>query len=532
MPSTRKLLLDAIATLDAGTPPDVCADALDEIFVSCSNDDGTSAAFDDEKCAGGVTPLMIACDKSIASALNYLRQQIQHVTTKEVFSAWGYVPDKSESGNCAAHHALAADFQIGLDVLEYYAFNATPHLSPDTSNLQRYMSLLKQPNENGDTPIMMACVYGHSDIIGHILKRSYHLSSTASNNSNSETIVKNTWQSLSELFGKRNEEGCSALNLACGHGHVDIVQLLILTHSVCEKQGTMELNISSSTGDVSEIKSKVRETAHKVMPLVTVTYDDVRRCQSTIDNLEYGLKMMKQNRVAATKQEEFQQQHTHALTCLEMMNGELHKIAAETANSLLTHHEGMQDQSHSTKKTKVKASTKKKKKKEHAKPKQQEKPHIDSSIIENAINSETTSDGWCVETKSNGDDNLVPSTSTSPFITLHDGRVISKSHTAEDVPCEDGSVDKSTHVTSAPKTLESILQSNPRYDGNAATTMESLCLDPSMLLLSAHGMAITMSPCQLDAIKTILTNQLSALKEAHKIQSRLLNNNNERGQYD
>ena len=379
------------------------------------------------------------------------------------------------------------------------------------------MALLEQPNVNGDTPIMMACVYGHSGILRHILKRSYHLASTANSNPYTDTIAKNTWQSVHELFEKRNKEGCSALILACGHGHVDIVRLLIRTHYIaCKKQGTIELNLLS-TDDIHETGDAV----HALMPLVTVTYKDVLRCQSTIDNLEVGLKMMKQKNVAMTKQEEFHQQHKKVLDCLGILNAELGRIAAETASSLLTQDEGSQDQSHSAKKPKVKPSTKKKKKKmQVAKPKQQENPDIDSSTTENTTQSERPRDGWRVDTNSN-----VPSTSTSPFITLQDGRVISKSQTPEDVPCEDDSVDKSIHVSPAPKTLESILQSNSRYCDSAATTMESLCLDPSMLLLSAHGMAMEMSPCQLDAIESILTNQLRASKEAQKIQSRLLNNN-------
>ena len=516
MPSTRQLLLDAIASLDAKSPPDVCGDALDEIFTSsCSAQEDS----ENESCGGGVTPLIIACDKSITSALNYLRQQIQNQSTKQQLAAWGSVTDRSsESGNCAVHHALAADFQIGLDVLEYYAFNSTSRL-PEKNNFQRFMALLEQPNQNGDTPIMMACVYGHSDLLRHILKRSYYLASTSGSNSDSETTVKNTWQSLNELFEKRNKDGCSALNLACGHGHVDIVQLLIRTHSVCENGGTMELNVSSSNGR-SGVESSEGDTVHKTMPLVTVTYNDVLRCQATIDKLELGLKMMKQKRVPTTKQTEFQLQHKHMLDCLGILNVELGRIATKTANSLLTQNEGTQDQS--TKTPKVKPSTKKKKKKKQgAKTKQQDKPDTcGPSRTEDSIQSERIRDDWCVETKSNAS-----STSSSPFITLQDGRVISKSQASEDVPFEDDSEDNLIRVNPAPKTLDSILQSNSRYDGDAATTMESLCLDPSMLLLSAHGMAMEMSPCQLDAIETILTNQLRASKEAQKIQSRLLNKN-------
>ncbi len=513
MPSTRKLLLGALASLDADAPPDVVRDALDEVFTSCSD----PGAFDDESCDGDITPLMIACDKSIASALNYLHDQIQSQSSTQEVSAWGSVTDKaSESGNCAAHHALAADFQIGLDVLEYYACNNSL-LSPDKNNFQRYMELLKQPNDNGDTPIMFACVYGNYNMLRHILERSFHLElSTANSNFDSEIIVKNAWDSLKDLFERRNKEGCSALNLACGHGHLDIVRLLICAHSiVCGRQGT--LNIVSSTGDISEIESSEREPVYELMPLVTVTYNDVLRCQSTIDNLERGLKMMKQKKVPLEKQTEFQQQHKNILDCLGILNGELGRIATDTAN-ILTQNEESQDQSAKKPQVKPSAKKKKKKKKQVAKPKQAESD-IDSSRSENVTKPERTRDGWGIETKNN-----VPSTSNSPFITLQDGRVISKSQAPDDIACDDDLVEKMVNAHPTPKTLESILQSNSRFDDNAATTMESLCLDPSMLLLSAHGMAMETSPCQLDAIEMILTKQLRASKEARKIQNRLLNN--------
>mmetsp|Transcript_36859 Transcript_36859/g.77320 ORF Transcript_36859/g.77320 Transcript_36859/m.77320 type:complete len:227 (+) Transcript_36859:201-881(+) len=131
---------------------------------------------------------------------------------------------------------------------------------------------------------------------------------------------------------------------------------------------------------------------------------------------------------------------------------------------------------------------------------------------------------------------------SSPFITLHDGSVVSKSQKPEYSPSIESnhsSLDDdilsskpiiSSGVVAKPKTLQSILESttsaiipsSPAVDGDMAAVMESLCLDPSMLLLSPHGMAMEMSPCQLDAIESILNHQLNATKEARKIQSRLL----------
>ena len=51
--------------------------------------------------------------------------------------------------------------------------------------------------------------------------------------------------------------------------------------------------------------------------------------------------------------------------------------------------------------------------------------------------------------------------------------------------------------------------------------MDSLCLDPTMLLLSSHGMALDLSPCQLEAVENILTMQMTAIQEAKTIQARI-----------
>ena len=516
MPSTRKILLDVVASFDADTPQDVCDAALDEIFTGSSF--ATNVILDCDSCDGGVTPLIIICDKSITSAVNFLRNQINHLSSREV-SVWGCVTDKStESGNCAAHHALAANFRTGLDLLESYLFS-TPHSSSHESSLQRYMSLLGQPNENGDTPIMMACCYGHFEILRHVLKRSFYLASTDRNGYDDELTVRNAWQSLYELFSKRNAEGCSALNLACGHGHVDIVRLLIHAHFVHENGDSMKV--------CDEFDSNESDTVHKLMPLITVTYnDDVKRCQSILDNLKVGLKMMKQKSIPKVKQEEFQKQYNNIMECFELLNNELDRIAAETASSLLIQDEGSQDQFHSTKKINGKTSKSKKKKKSKKSNRIQDNKSISQkkfNIVSEAKElTERTRDVWCVDTKSSSDTSLTRATVSSPFITLQDGRVISKSQTHEVVPCEDVAVETLMNTNSTPKTLESVLQSNSRYDDTTATIMESLCLDPSMLLLSAHGMAMKMSPCQLDTIERILTQQLRSCKEAQRIQSRLL----------
>ena len=118
-----------------------------------------------------------------------------------------------------------------------------------------------------------------------------------------------------------------------------------------------------------------------------------------------------------------------------------------------------------------------------------------------------------------------------PFITtLQDGTVISRnaeliSH-IETHDYDSSSLDDADKLNTNKevKSLERILQSTKtsNRDSDMTALMESLCLDPSMLLLSPHGMAI-MSPCQLDTIESVLKHQLNATKEAQRIQRKLLN---------
>lgn len=51
--------------------------------------------------------------------------------------------------------------------------------------------------------------------------------------------------------------------------------------------------------------------------------------------------------------------------------------------------------------------------------------------------------------------------------------------------------------------------------------MDALCLDVSMLLYTPHGMALNLSPSQLDAVHNILLKQMEAVQQARDIQNRM-----------
>lgn len=64
-----------------------------------------------------------------------------------------------------------------------------------------------------------------------------------------------------------------------------------------------------------------------------------------------------------------------------------------------------------------------------------------------------------------------------------------------------------------------------RFQGGVATevdaVMQALCLDIPMLLYTPHGMALDLSPSQLDAVQGILERQLRSVQEARAIQERM-----------
>ena len=56
-------------------------------------------------------------------------------------------------------------------------------------------------------------------------------------------------------------------------------------------------------------------------------------------------------------------------------------------------------------------------------------------------------------------------------------------------------------------------------ESSVDAVMQALCLDPSMLLYTPHGMALHLSPSQLDAVEGILQHQLEAVHRARQLQA-------------
>jgi hypothetical protein len=547
----RKAICDAIAS-NVTKSSDISSE-LDNIFGN----------FEDFSCdwsqdeSDNITPLMLACDKCCSEALIYLQTQLssgQYIHSqpmKNFIDAWGHPNDESSHGNRAAHHALAAGFSEGIDLLE--RIWCCLDTNDEGRRICRYLSLLSQTNHNRDTPLMMACVSDHGELVRILLERSVQLAvNTHPDDINAS--VNDTWQTLSDILNIRNGDECTALNLACGHGHYNIVKILVEPHN---------LQVTSNTDSILEVSlldyeskknsmDESNDTNCKVFtmePLVDVSFTDYDSCKRTLEQLDAKLKSKTQE-LSPAMINEFSIQQKKINDCIAAMESELNRIATRTANELL-----LLDNKQSGSTVKLTSSTteasktygslktkKKKKKQRRANRQTQTDKAFEDRVFDarvlngitkagllDGVNEETHKLGWEIVTNK-PEDNMEES-SPSPFITLQDGTVISRNaelishvhtHHDDDISSLDD-IDK-LNTNKEVKSLERILQSikTSNRDSDMAALMESLCLDPSMLLLSPHGMAI-MSPCQLDAIESILTHQLNATKEAQRIQRKLLN---------
>ena len=234
---------------------------------------------------------------------------------------------------------------------------------------------------------------------------------------------------------------------------------------------------------------------------------------------------MKQNQVDRVKEFEDQLQQVNA--CLSLLQCQLERLSIETANELaMDEQSAARNTNNNDHKPKGKGGKKKRNRKKKNQTHKTETGESKVKTTEAAIDKDTTKTTWATE----NNESIIEQTS-SPFTTLQDGTIISRTtqktdyvSVKDELSVLDDDVKSSSEAAANPKSLENILQSTSQAsNGDDITSiMESLCLDPTMLLLSPHGMAIDCSPCQLEAMQSILSNQLKAVKEAQQIQSRLL----------
>lgn len=506
-----------------------------------------------------ITPLMVACDKSVELPLIHLKNKIKELQLQSeddpdpdsrssmfnyLLELWGHPAETSsatEGANSAAHHALAAGFIFGLNVLENFheAISFYDGEHNRTNRLQTFDSLITQTNGNGDTPIMMACVFGHTSVLYYILERRLELYADGLDKSSSfnppkDSTIQSMSQTLQKIFAIRNAEGCTALSLSCGHGKVEVVQMLIqplfaqISWFDNECKAIVSLDYYSERENEELDGPDVRTYKFRLKPLLKISYKDFEHCKLALKDMDAEVNHMKQHkRINKVHLDGFIQQRLKLFECEEILNDAMNYMAADVAKDLMNDKNfgASTPNQHATK-------TKKKKKKQKGCNKT-----LPSDRSSNEANQNSMPDKDVTEQRLINHFDMDP----SPFVTLQDGRLISRSQQSNDVDeVAQTNVDLVPSENPTPRSLQNVLQSQlckklqTREDSrkccpesfNVEEQMESLCLDPSMMLLSSHGMAMEMSPCQLETMQAILKHQANAAQEAQIIQERLLSEEN------
>ena len=513
-------------------------DHFDQVFASLAARSISPAISSSEtkieESDENITPLLLACDKSSSTALQYLKSQLEAgvIPSSDLVLAWGGPTERSFCGNTPSHHAAASGLCDALDVLHEYQtlliegrHGATENCDP----CRNFISLVTEGNQHGDTPLMMAAASGRTTMFRHVLSRSLEL---AMNGADLELddCVEITRKALKSGLAMKNHEGCNVVNLACGHGHLDTVTFLVQSHE-----------IRTSSGKLVRICENGDETENDAFridfgPLVDVSYTDVEFCKGTIENLESGLAFMKQ-RNQDSRVREFKAQISQVKACLQILESEVERISLLAARDILnadrhTSLEGPDDINGKQKKRKKKNKKKGECKANHIRPPDDEADEGCSGNAEGGIEAlgkderrpQSPPNRWkSVGRQRDGTAHI------QPFVTLSDGTVVSRSSRTEylsslppDTPVADESDSTPGPGPDGASGLRRILESTRGEGLDLESAMESLCLAPSMLLLSEHSLALEMSPCQLEQIEAILAHQTKAVGAARRIQERML----------
>lgn len=494
MEQHRAQLCKAIASL----APDATAESIRPIvrsFLHENDDDGRAqpnpTSKVDEQDDDGVTPLMVACDKAQSAVLEHFRECIQ--SNIDALQLIGSPMDSSSEkcgGNCAAHHAASVGSMACVECLERIRMDLSP-----SSQSGHLIDLLSQRNSNGDTPIMLAAASGRESFLKYFVDRLLKESAT-------------DLEDVRRVFQKCNDTGDTACSLASGFGYHAIVLLLI------------------------EPLSNNHDFA-----VVQPDHNELQKSRAALQRMDNLLPMVKK-KGGKKEQDEFSAKRSDIARCVDIIEAALERKAQKQMGELL----GEEDISATLDSSKTSSSTKRKAKKkkkgrtnaEKSIPNKDEKinSQIKSDAVSDDMKGRTKKQAWKVSrTKPVGQFNNEPEMLTSPrVVTLQDGTVISTNErTRYDVVDGDNSAFASTSTgeetkKESDKSINDMLRDRcreRRMQAEVEAIMDSLCLDPTMLLLSSHGMALDLSPCQLEAVESILTMQMTAIHEAKTIQARI-----------
>ena len=483
-------------------------------------------------CPRGLSPLMVASDKGNLICLDYLSQYPVAIVGSPVTRSWspesehdGDGGTTTSGGNTAVHHAAMAGcagawkiFAMMLlrDQHEHHQ-NEKEKEEEEEEEEEEYHQEKKEKekedvlldsiypilgsltNDNHDTPLHMAVVAGQLDFV----RQFWMGSSSSSSNSSSSRLM----QAKRNVLQRANHPGDTCITLACGHGHLPVLRFLL---EQCQ---------------------------------VTISHDDMETCQSTVHRMD---RILQAHAAAAASSSSSsssssvmlleRQAQVHA--CWKMLQEQRDQQVEQATNELLALNDNNTNNNHhelflhavnnnQPQKSKKKQKKKKNRNKNHhhhnnKKTQQEQPPNQESG------NSKTESS---CDMKQQHEDSFCT------VSRLQDGRVAvtvqPRDATAWSEPPATAVAVTSNLVSSTTMSPHKLLRQRLKetcfppvgvhnnIDQDVDAVMDALCLTVPMLLYTAHGMALNLSPSQLDAVEHILHQQMQAVQTARDLQTRM-----------
>ena len=323
------------------------------------------------------------------------------------------------------------------------------------------------------------------------------------------------WTMVRNILEASNKSGDTCLTLACSQGHKELVTYLLGMPTLYRPK------LEPASSSMTKVEMKSDDVCYDCLQFpIKLQAEDVFRCRTSVHRMVKAL-----NKLPREVQDQNERKKKRICSCLEVLEEQLRRQSDKATEQLLNemadedrNFVSAHDTTGSSKRKKKK--TKQKKKKIDSKN-TETRPGIGSEKTENVkIGSGDDSKDCCF-------DILVTR--------QEDGK------TAVRAPGRDLRMDEAgttswdvfeANTNRSSESLDSLLRDRVKsismknsYDNNSHgmdvdSFMSALCITPKSLMLSEHGMALNLSPAQLDAVQAILEQQIDNVKNARIIQER------------
>lgn len=407
---------------------------------------------------GGISPILVACDKGNIPCLEYLEKKYNADPALKVL-----IGDPSEQSienkNTSMHLSAASGKPDVINILTRIGVDV---LAFGTTR-----------NNHGDIPLMMAALHGSIPVFRRWME-----------------IVKQTAgledvDCIKIISEAKNVANDTCVTLACCHGHPDLVEMLI------------SLGVSIDSSQLEKCRKSQSRLEHAFEQNPTL----LDRNRAKFESIVKGVKI------------------------LEAELARLAKIAEEIAQQLLedTIKETVAEESPSPP---PQAKNSKKKKRKQRKNKKKAQSAENTKVRDSGTDDDSSKEEGEGRDDTSNNDGLLKLTQLPNGVAAVSVTDLAARRRRENNPNIGTSGDAHDPILGNPATQQSAdeLFQQRLAEANLSDLkayMDSLCLEVGMLLYTPHGMALNLSPSQLDAIDGILKKQCEAIELAREIQRRL-----------